>query len=86
MNNLTDLIMPPGAYLSQMILQVGTCLRGGIINFRGPWVYQKQDLILFFNIKYFDLNVNWDGIKEEKVGQLFLSNISTYEQTNSLIF
>ena len=47
----------------------------GLIKFRGHRVCQRQFLISFFNIKYFHLSVNRDGIKEEKVGQLFSSKI-----------
>ena len=39
----------------------------------------KDNIMHFFNTKYVDLNANRDGIKKEKVGQLFSSNISTHE-------
>ena len=78
-------IKPPRAYLSEKrCLRVGAYSRGGLIKFRGPQVYRTQYLLMsFFNINYFDLNVNRDGVKEEKVGQLFSSDISTYDQINS---
>ena len=55
----------------------------GLIRFRGPQIYQRQYPKSFFRTKYVDLNANLDGIKKEKVGELFTSNISTYEYTYS---
>ena len=70
-----------GAYLLEIILWLGAyfwegLISGGFINFKGHQACQSQYHISFFNIKYCDLTVNRDGIKEEKVGQLFLSNIT----------
>ena len=49
------------------LFQGGAYSRGGLVKSRAPQVHQRQYLISLFNTKYFDINVNRDGIKEEKV-------------------
>ena len=44
----------------------GAYSKRGPIKFRGSQIYQRKYLISLSHIKYSHLNVNQDGIKEEK--------------------
>ena len=69
-HGITTLMTPLS--LRELICQKRFCrggdyLRGGLIKFKDAQVYKGQYLMMSFcDIKYFSLNVNRDGIKEEK--------------------
>ena len=69
--------------MSKTILLVRAIRGKGFLNLEVLRSIEDNILFQFFDIKCFNLAISRVGIKEGKVGQLFSSNISTYEQTNS---
>ena len=72
-----DTIKLPGANLSEQFCGWGYIRGESLLNLEASRSTKHNISYYFSNIKYFDLNVNRDGIKEEKVGHMFSSNIST---------
>ena len=79
-------VSPRGLICQKRLYGLGLLEGGELIIFTYPQVYKRQYLVSFFYMKYFDLNANQDGIKEEKSGQLFSLTANTYEQANGWVF
>ena len=44
---------------------MGDLFKGGVSKYRRSQDYRRKYFVSFFNMKYFDLSINRDGIKEE---------------------